>query len=120
VHVSTAYSQWYQDELRDVPYLPPYDPSDFIKTIQSMPENILKRIEPILLDSMEGVRPFPNTYTYSKYFAEAVVATEGEGIPRAILRPSIGEDFKALTRLQLIIFSSSNSNNQRTNAWLGR
>lgn len=38
---------------------------------------------------MEGVRPFPNTYTYSKYFAEAFVTVEGEGIPRAIVRPSL-------------------------------
>jgi hypothetical protein len=50
-------------------------------------------MEPILLNSLGGTRPFPNTYTYSKYFAEAFVTMEGEGIPRAIVRPSLGEFF---------------------------
>lgn len=59
---------------------------------QSMPENIQRKAEPILLESLEGVRPFPNTYTYTKYHAEAFVALEGEGIPRAIMRPSISKN----------------------------
>jgi hypothetical protein len=40
---------------------------------------------------MGGIRPFPNTYTYSKCLAEAIITTEGEGLPRTIVRPSISE-----------------------------
>ena len=47
-------------------------------------------MEPILLKS-NGGRNFPNTYTYSKYLAEAIVTLEGEGLPRAIVRPSVGK-----------------------------
>jgi hypothetical protein len=36
-------------------------------------------------------RPFPNTYTFSKCLAEALVTLEGDGIPRAIVRPSAGK-----------------------------
>lgn len=98
VYISTAFSNWYRDELNEVPYLPPYDPNDIIKMSQSMPEIVEKRIEPILLDSMKGVRPFPNTYTYTKFHAEAFVVKEGEGIPRAIMRPSVGNKFLLILR----------------------
>lgn len=47
------------------------------------------QVEPALLDCMSGPRLFPNTYTFSKNMAEALVHLEAEGIPRAIVRPSI-------------------------------
>lgn len=31
----------------------------------------------------------PNTYTYTKQLAEQLLVTEGEGLPLAIVRPSI-------------------------------
>lgn len=90
IHVSTAFSNWNREEVKEVPYLPPYDPNDIIKMAQSIPDSVEKKLEPILMESLGGRLPLPNTYTYSKYHAEAIVAKEGEGIPRAILRPSIG------------------------------
>ena len=33
--------------------------------------------------------PMPNTYIFTKQLAESLLASEGEGLPIAIVRPSI-------------------------------
>ena len=35
------------------------------------------------------ISPMPNTYTFTKKLAESLIVSEGEGLPIAIVRPSI-------------------------------
>ncbi|CAH1394511.1 unnamed protein product [Nezara viridula] len=83
VHISTAFCHCEMDIMEEQTYPPSYDPMDIIQLSHWLPENVLEKITPDLL------KPHPNSYTFSKRLAEAVVASYYPEVPSCILRPSI-------------------------------
>ena len=83
VHVSTAFSNCDRLCIQETVYDPVVDPKALMAAVFSMDDETAERITPGLI----GQRP--NTYTFTKSIAEAIVREEGRGMPVAIMRPSI-------------------------------
>lgn len=83
IHVSTAYANCNRSEIGEILYPTPCKPQQLIDSVEWMNEDILNSITPKLVDDR------PNTYTYTKALAEALVADECKDLPVAIVRPSI-------------------------------
>ncbi|RZC41900.1 fatty acyl-CoA reductase -like, partial [Asbolus verrucosus] len=83
MHVSTAYSNVPNDIIEERFYPSPVDSKKMILLAETMSENILDNITPIILDK------WPNTYTYTKAIAEDVVRQDGHDLPIGVFRPSI-------------------------------
>lgn len=83
IHVSTAYANCNRSEIGEILYPTPCKPQQLIDSVEWMNEDILETITPKLVDDR------PNTYTFTKALAEALVAEECKDLPVAIVRPSI-------------------------------
>lgn len=83
VHVSTAYANCNLREIDEKFYPPPAPPQKIIDMKSWMGDEMLTALTPHLLGNR------PNTYTYTKALAEALLAEESHPIPVAIVRPSI-------------------------------
>ncbi|KAG8225251.1 hypothetical protein J437_LFUL008789 [Ladona fulva] len=83
VHVSTAYSNPSQKHVGEEVYPPPADPNKILQCVQGMKADVLDAIAPRFIGG------HPNTYTFTKALAENVVTKEAQGLPTAIVRPSI-------------------------------
>ncbi|KAG9509476.1 putative fatty acyl-CoA reductase [Fragariocoptes setiger] len=87
VHVSTAYANCDRDSLDELFYEPPVDPYKLLDLAEWMDPETLEKITPTLL----GKRP--NTYTFTKSVAEALLADQVKRrlghVATAIVRPSI-------------------------------
>eukprot|EP00051_Salpingoeca_urceolata_P014934 m.190660 g.190660 ORF g.190660 m.190660 type:complete len:534 (+) comp18238_c0_seq3:853-2454(+) len=83
VHTSTAYAHTDRDLIEEVIYPPSYDPQRLVDLTRLLDDDMAETVTPTLL----GKRP--NTYTFTKSIAESIVAKEGQGLPLAIVRPSI-------------------------------
>ena len=83
IHVSTAYANCNLSEINEILYPTPCKPQQLIDSVEWMNDDILETITPKLLDDR------PNTYTFTKALAEALVADEAKDLPVAIVRPSI-------------------------------
>uniref|UniRef100_A0A8C4WUK2 Fatty acyl-CoA reductase n=1 Tax=Eptatretus burgeri TaxID=7764 RepID=A0A8C4WUK2_EPTBU len=70
VHTSTAYSNCNRRYIEETVYAPPVEPLKLLDTVQWLEEGILEAITPRLIGDQ------PNTYTYTKALAEAVVQQE--------------------------------------------
>lgn len=83
VHVSTAFSNCDKLCIREKIYPTSVDPKALMQAVFSMDDDIAVSITPKLI----GKRP--NTYTFTKSLAEEIVRQDGQGLPVAIMRPSI-------------------------------
>jgi alcohol-forming fatty acyl-CoA reductase len=83
VHVSTAFSNCDRLCIQETVYDPVVDPKALMNAVFSMDDATAERITPGLV----GARP--NTYTFTKSLAEAILREDGKGMPVAIMRPSI-------------------------------
>ncbi|KAL7032636.1 hypothetical protein ACKWTF_007368 [Chironomus riparius] len=83
VHVSTAYCNCDRRDVAEMIYSPPFNPDDIISLVQWLPEDLLDKLTPSLIQSR------PNTYTFTKALAEAMLLKEAGNLPVAIVRPSI-------------------------------
>lgn len=85
VHVSTAYSNCIRQAIGEEVYKPPIQPDMAISFGEWISDELAEMITPSL------IRPWPNTYTYTKSIAESLVIQECElgKIPCSIVRPSI-------------------------------
>ena len=83
VHVSTAFSNCDRLCIQETVYDPVTDPKALMAAVFAMDDATADRITPGLV----GARP--NTYTFTKSLAEAIVREDGKGLPVAIMRPSI-------------------------------
>ena len=81
--MSTAYTNCDQKLIQEKVYPSPVKAEKLIDACEWMPTHTLKQITPQLL------MPMHNMYTYTKKLAESYVAQEFEGLPCAIVRPSI-------------------------------
>ncbi|XP_014261584.1 putative fatty acyl-CoA reductase CG5065 [Cimex lectularius] len=83
LHLSTAFCHGDIDVMEEKVYKPPHDPKDIIRLTHWLDDATLEKIAPDLL------QPHPNTYTYSKRIAEALVDSYSSELPVCIIRPSI-------------------------------
>jgi len=83
VHVSTAFCHVDVEVMEEKIYDTPISPKDIMRMCEWMDEQSLDIIQPRVL------HPHPNSYTYSKRLAEALVDEYFPEIPACIVRPSI-------------------------------
>lgn len=83
-HISTTYCHVNVKTLEEKRYDPPRDPMKMINLVACLTEEQIDSIEKDILDYM------PNTYSFTKSLAEAVVFDAiDKGLPAVIFRPSI-------------------------------
>ncbi|XP_046382880.1 putative fatty acyl-CoA reductase CG5065 [Ischnura elegans] len=83
VHVSTAYSNATRRYVGEEVYPPPADPQKMLQCVQGIKDDVLNTLTPRFISG------HPNTYTFTKALAESIVNEEAQGLPAAIVRPSI-------------------------------
>uniref|UniRef100_A0A1I8NWD6 Fatty acyl-CoA reductase n=1 Tax=Stomoxys calcitrans TaxID=35570 RepID=A0A1I8NWD6_STOCA len=83
IHVSTAYSHPYRYDLKEMIYPLYYDWRTAIKLAETYDVETLNPLFPKLASK------HPNTYTFTKYLAEAIIDEYRHKLPVAIVRPSI-------------------------------
>ncbi|XP_063392481.1 fatty acyl-CoA reductase wat-like isoform X1 [Cydia fagiglandana] len=83
VHISTAYSNCTLSEIDEVFYESPIPGDKLIDLAESLDEKTINSITPGLIGD------FPNTYAYTKGVAEDVLQKYSQGLPVAVVRPSI-------------------------------
>ncbi|XP_066998515.2 putative fatty acyl-CoA reductase CG5065 [Anabrus simplex] len=83
VHVSTAYCQCDQKEVKEQIYPAVADPEKVLSVLEWMRDDVLDIVESKLLNNL------PNTYSYSKNLTEQLVASYSPRIPIGLARPSI-------------------------------
>lgn len=98
IHVSTAYSNADKMTIQESVYKPPADPGFVINCCQKMSEDDLREMG----RRMQGNHP--NTYTMTKAMAEWVVAEQADDIPAAIVRPSIGMNYRSCVMLDIMCY----------------
>ncbi|CAF1275718.1 unnamed protein product [Rotaria sordida] len=83
VHVSTAYANCNRNDVAEMIYPPPIQPSKLLDASEWMDDQVLD----VLTNKIINDRP--NTYTFTKALAEYVISQESTDLPIAIIRPSI-------------------------------
>ncbi|XP_060808821.1 fatty acyl-CoA reductase wat [Amyelois transitella] len=88
VHISTAYSQALNSRVHsDIPEefsKSPMTPHTLVDLAETLPQDTLDQIFHKYLGN-----DYPNTYAYTKAVAEEAVRTMSEGLPIAIVRPTV-------------------------------
>ncbi|KAK9872053.1 hypothetical protein WA026_015303 [Henosepilachna vigintioctopunctata] len=83
VHVSTAYSHCTRNEIKEEFYPPPITAENLLNVVDSLDDETITKITPILL------KEWPNGYVFTKAVAESVIEDEGKDLPIGIVRPAI-------------------------------
>lgn len=83
VYVSTAFSNCPRKFIDEQFYDPPITGKNLMDVIEALDDHYLDGITKTLLSD------WPNTYVFTKAIAENIVKTEGQGLPIAVIRPSI-------------------------------
>ncbi|XP_049883818.1 fatty acyl-CoA reductase wat-like [Pectinophora gossypiella] len=83
VHISTAYSNCPMKNIEEKFYDSPMPGDKLIDLVETMDQKTLNNITPGLIGD------YPNTYAYTKACAEDIVQKYSQGLPVAMLRPSI-------------------------------
>ncbi|KAK9875977.1 hypothetical protein WA026_011078 [Henosepilachna vigintioctopunctata] len=83
IHVSTAYVNPLEDVLHEQYYPPPADPYEVLNSINWIKEDSMGKVTKELLGDI------PNTYTFTKALAEALVYDQMKKLPAIIMRPSV-------------------------------
>lgn len=85
VHVSSAYVNSFKLECDEILYPAPDDAEKIINLVTTLNEDALLELQPSLL------KDHPNTYTFTKHFAEHEVNKCASQFPCGIVRPSMSE-----------------------------
>lgn len=83
VHVSSAYANSFHLETQEILYDVLGDAEHIIELVKTLDEKQLEELEPKLL------KEHPNTYTFTKHFAEHEVNKCADRLPCGIVRPSM-------------------------------
>ncbi|XP_070505246.1 putative fatty acyl-CoA reductase CG5065 [Chironomus tepperi] len=87
VHISTAFANWFELDVKEEIYPTLYDPDDIIELANRLPDDTLDKMTPILLGK------HINTYTFTKNLAENLIKRE-KNLPVIIIKPSmVGASF---------------------------
>lgn len=87
-YVSTAYSHCPRDIVDEKFYDPPMDPEFWLKMLDHC--KTAADIEIIGVLEQLIMKPWPNSYTYTKALSESLVQKYSADFPTIVLRPSIG------------------------------
>lgn len=90
VHVSTAYSNCPLSVIDEKFYEPQCDPYRMIELAEKVDRKEFDEDTLITL-TPKIVRPWPNTYSFTKALCEDMVKDYGEQLPITVVRPSIGK-----------------------------
>ncbi|KAG5667451.1 hypothetical protein PVAND_015431 [Polypedilum vanderplanki] len=82
IHVSTAYTNWFKKDVKEIFYEPKYDPNKVLEMCRTLSDEELSK-------KISSISPHLLTYTFSKSLAEYLIKLEGFDFPVAIVRPSI-------------------------------
>lgn len=85
VHVSSAYVNSYQLECEEILYPLKCDVKRVTDLVDGLSDDALLDVQKGLLED------HPNTYTFTKHFAEHEVAKYADKLPCGIVRPSMSE-----------------------------
>lgn len=84
IHISTAYVNCpLASEMYEVMAPAPVDPEDVIELLEKNDDMQLAKMTPNL------IKPWPNTYSFTKCLAEHILVNDAKGLPICIVRPSI-------------------------------
>ncbi|GJQ85401.1 hypothetical protein Trydic_g10175 [Trypoxylus dichotomus] len=83
IHVSTVYSQSHLKEIDEVFYETVVNYKDLEAILEKLDDGSIERLTPKILGNA------PNTYTFTKGLAEALIKDQALGLPVAIFRPAI-------------------------------
>ncbi|KAL0273819.1 UNVERIFIED_CONTAM: hypothetical protein PYX00_006400 [Menopon gallinae] len=85
MHVSTTYSNCTatNNEVVEGFYPPSYDYKRLLDLVDNEPEEDIVKMTPAF------IKPWPNTYAFTKQIGEDIVRREGQGLPIGIFRPAI-------------------------------
>uniref|UniRef100_A0A336LKJ3 Fatty acyl-CoA reductase n=1 Tax=Culicoides sonorensis TaxID=179676 RepID=A0A336LKJ3_CULSO len=86
VYVSTAYSHCPKRDIEEKFYDAPSNPDNMIGLVENLDDESEKLFNSV---TNELIKPWPNTYVYTKALSEDVVRKFGEKLPLSIVRPSI-------------------------------
>ncbi|GBP52559.1 Putative fatty acyl-CoA reductase CG5065 [Eumeta japonica] len=84
IHLSTAFCYPDYEKLDEKVHDPPVDPHEILRAANWLTEEQMSTLAPSILQA------HPNSYTFSKRLAEALVSENYPRLPAAIVRPSIG------------------------------
>ncbi|XP_070505165.1 putative fatty acyl-CoA reductase CG5065 [Chironomus tepperi] len=82
VHISTAFANWFELDVKEQVYPTLYDPDDIIELADRLPDETVNKMTPILLGK------HVNTYTFTKNLAENLIKRE-KNLPVIIIKPSM-------------------------------
>ncbi|XP_070505179.1 putative fatty acyl-CoA reductase CG5065 [Chironomus tepperi] len=82
VHISTAYANWFERDVKEQVYPTLYDPDDIIELANRLPDETVNKMTPILLGK------HLSTYTFTKTLAENLIKRE-KHLPVIIIKPSL-------------------------------
>lgn len=87
IHISTAYSNPHVKPVIEEKFYPApvISGTNALKLLDSKQENVLD----VLSESL--IKPFPNTYCFTKQLAEDLIKQEACGLPVVIFRPAISK-----------------------------
>lgn len=119
-YVSTAYSHCPRDILDEKFYDPPMDPDFWLKMLDRCTSAADKEIVEVLEQLI--MKPWPNSYTYTKALTESLVQRYSTDFPTIVLRPSISTCFQFVyLNICLTPFTfSSRINVSRSDSWLDK
>eukprot|EP00005_Dracoamoeba_jomungandri_P003035 CAMPEP_0174261254 /NCGR_PEP_ID=MMETSP0439-20130205/11324_1 /TAXON_ID=0 /ORGANISM="Stereomyxa ramosa, Strain Chinc5" /LENGTH=255 /DNA_ID=CAMNT_0015345707 /DNA_START=291 /DNA_END=1055 /DNA_ORIENTATION=- len=85
VHVSTAYVNFTRkgSEVDEIIYYTSKDPESKMKEVMEMTEKEIER------NTKTIIRPYPNTYTYTKMMGESLIQKYKKNLPICIVRPTM-------------------------------
>lgn len=89
VYISTAYSNCVLKEIDEVFYEPPMDfreALDLLKINECYLNTVTEKL----------IKPWPNTYTFTKAIAEDMMRQYQDRLPIGVIRPTIGKAFEGL------------------------
>lgn len=85
IHVSTAYANCHLSEIHETFYSHPTRYEDLKALLTGLDDQEIAKLTPEVLGK------WPNTYTFTKALAEAIVKEKSQGLCMGIFRPAIGE-----------------------------
>lgn len=87
IHISTAYSHCPRQHIEERFYEPPMSPYQMLELAERLTGRDQEEVE-IMTDQL--IRPWPNTYTYTKALTEELVRDYRTKFTIAVIRPTIG------------------------------
>ncbi|XP_037035189.1 fatty acyl-CoA reductase wat-like isoform X2 [Bradysia coprophila] len=85
-YISTAFSQYYREKIEEKFYPPPCDPDEMIRIAEHFEQHQTEELN-FLTDKF--LKPWANTYVFTKALSEEVVRRVGHKFPIIVVRPSI-------------------------------